>query len=84
MMPARPPRLFIPEDILAGRVSLDGYPFRYVYISVPLTISLVGGRAHAARVDGVFTAVEFLETRGWQPAYYEQAGQIAYLRNTVR
>ncbi|HYN93430.1 MAG TPA: hypothetical protein VES42_06245 [Pilimelia sp.] len=30
----RPPRWFIADDILAGRISLDGYPFRYIYVSI--------------------------------------------------
>jgi hypothetical protein len=74
----RPPRWFIADDILAGRVSLDGYPFRYIYVSV--APSFAAAFAGAALADAVMTAAEFLETRGWQVVNFEQGGQIAYLR----
>lgn len=64
----RPPRWFIADDI----------PFRYVYISVNPTILDPSG--HAVRVDAVFTAVEMLETRGWELVNFEQSGKVAYLR----
>lgn len=74
----RPPRWFIADDILAGRVNLDGYPLRYVYISVNPTI--IDPSGHAVRVDAVFTAVEMLEARGWELINFEQSGKVAYLR----
>lgn len=80
----RPPRWFIADDLLSGRVNLDGYPLRYIYVSAaPATgVSAVlgGGPGYVARVDVVFSAVELLETRGWQLVNFDQGGQIAYLR----
>jgi hypothetical protein len=73
----RPPRWFLADDILAGRVSLDGHPFRFIYVSTAPSFAPLSG---AARADAVMTAVEFLETRGWQVVNFEQGGQIAYLR----
>jgi hypothetical protein len=29
----RPPRRFFAEDLLGGRVNLDGYPFRYICVT---------------------------------------------------
>jgi hypothetical protein len=79
----RPPRWFVADDILAGRVDLDGYPFRYIYVSIaPSVITPFSGRGYAAKVDGVFSAVEMLESRGWELVNFEQSGQIAYLRRT--
>ena len=80
----RPPRWFTAEDILTGRVNLDGYPFRYIYVSMGHSVGLAfsGGAGHAAQVDGVFSAVELLESRGWELVNFEQSGQIAYLRRS--
>ena len=82
----RPPRWFLADDILTGRVNLDGYPFRYIFVSVSASVSAVlSGRAgHAGRVDAVFSAVEMLEARGWELVNFEQSGQIAYVRRTAR
>jgi hypothetical protein len=81
----RPPRWFIADDLLAGRVNLDGYPFRYIYISINPTITTpFSGSGHAVRVDAVFSAVEMLETRGWELVNFEQSGKVAYLRQAPR
>jgi len=82
----RPPRWFLAVDILTGRVNLDGYPFRCIYVSMRPSVALAfsGGAGYAAQVDGVFSAVELLESRGWELVNYEQSGQIAYLRRTLR
>ena len=50
-----PPRWFIADDLLAGRVTLDGYPFRYIYVSInpAITTPFSGTSGHAARVDAV-------------------------------
>jgi hypothetical protein len=81
MTAPRPPRWFVAEDVLSGRVNLDGYPFRYIYISIgPSLTSPFGGAAYAARVDAVFSAVEWLETRGWEVVNFELSGKVAYLR----
>jgi len=51
MTAPRPPRWFVADDILAGRVNLDGYPFRYIYVSIPPAITTpFGGGDYAARV----------------------------------
>ncbi|MEV4637393.1 hypothetical protein AB0J80_08585 [Actinoplanes sp. NPDC049548] len=82
MSAPRPPRWFIADEILAGRVNLDGYPFRYIYVSINPTsvVGFFGASGHAARVDAVFTAVEMLETRGWELVNFELSGKVAYLR----
>lgn len=84
----RPPRWFTADDILANRVNLDAYPFRYIYLTVApasgLSAALSGGTGHATRVDTVFTAVELLETRGWELVNFDQGGSVAYLRRKAR
>lgn len=57
--PTRPPRLFPGDKILKGEVNLDAYPFRYV------AVAGIGVASNEA-LDMVLTAVEFLETRGWE------------------
>jgi hypothetical protein len=82
----RPSRWVLADDVLAGRVNLDGYPLRYIYLTMsPMAgLSVLGGKAaYQARIDGVFTAVEFLETRGWELVNFEQGGQVAFLRRGV-
>jgi hypothetical protein len=82
--PARPPRWFSADDILAGRVSLDGYPFRFIWItgqpSEGFRVTFAGPSAQVALVDRVLSAAELLETRGWQVVNFEQEGRVAYLR----
>ncbi len=86
--PARPPRWFSADDILSGRVSLDGYPFRFVWItgqpSAGFRVTVAGGSGQAALVDRVLSAAELLETRGWQVVNFAQEGRVAYLRNLSR
>jgi hypothetical protein len=87
-MQPRPPRWFSADDILAGRVTLDGYPFRFIYISAEpsegFRVTFAGAGSTAAAVDRVFSAAEFLEGRGWQVVTFEQSGKVAYLRRTSR
>jgi hypothetical protein len=87
-MQPRPPRWFSADDILAGRVSLDGYPFRYIYISAEpsegFRVTFAGPGTIAAAVDLVFSAAEFLESRGWQVVNFEQNGKVSYLRRGSR
>ena len=82
----RPPRWFVADDILAGRVNLDGYPFRYLYVSITpsITTPFSGGDAYAARVEALFSAVEVLETHGWEVVNFEMSGKVAYLRRAAR
>ena len=84
MSAPRPPRWFSAEDIVHGRVSLSGYPFRYIWINATpsggFRVTVAGSSQVAARVDMVFTAAEMLEAEGWQVVNFEQDGQVAYLR----
>jgi len=70
--PSRPSRIFRANDILTGRVVLDGYPFAYVVVLPATSMSSLVGTAAISPVkehtmiDEVLTAVEFLESRGWE------------------
>jgi hypothetical protein len=83
----RPPRIFQAHDILSGRVSLDGYPFRYVCLSLSASVALgtaFSGRHGAnARMDQLLSAAEFLETRGWEVLNIEHGGTLLYLRRRM-
>ncbi|GGQ65118.1 hypothetical protein [Couchioplanes azureus] len=84
MTAPRPPRWFSAEDIVHGRVSLAGYPFRYIWINATpssgFRVTVASGSTVAAMVDMVFTAAEMLEAEGWQVVNFEQEGKVAYLR----
>lgn len=84
MTSARPPRWFSAEDIVHGRVSLAGYPFRFIWINATpsggFRVTVAGPSAVQAMVDMVFTAAEMLEAEGWQVVNFEQDGKVAYLR----
>ena len=88
MSAPRPPRWFAADDILSGRVSLDAYPLRFIYVTAQpsegVRITLAGPATIAAAVDRVFSAAELLESRGWQVVCFEQRGQVAYLRRVSR
>ncbi|GAA2506327.1 hypothetical protein [Winogradskya humida] len=80
----RPPRRFVAEDVLAGRVNLDGYPFRYIYLGIPYRLDFrLGDVGELARVDVVMSAVELLETRGWEFLHFLEGGQLAFLRRVT-
>lgn len=80
----RPPRWFTAEDILHGRVVLDGYPFRYICLTnQPLNVMTAGFRGRAGtndNLDRLMSAIEFLETRGWELVNFDQGGMAAFLR----
>ena len=80
----RPPRLFVADDVLTGRVTLDNYPFRYILLGSGLTSALgagLGGRSGAnAMLDKILSAAEFLETRGWEVVSVDQGGTVVCLR----
>jgi hypothetical protein len=81
----RPSREFIAEDVLAGRVNVDDFPFRYIFLTVPQTYVHAPGHAGLlARADVIFTAVELLETRGWEFLHVLEGGQVAYMRRVAR
>ena len=83
-MQQRPPRIFTAEEILSGRVSLDGYPLRYVCIGLTPSAALgtaLSGRSGAnTRLDEVLSAAEYLEGRGWEVVSIDQGGTLVYLR----
>ncbi|MDG4788421.1 hypothetical protein O7626_21205 [Micromonospora sp. WMMD1102] len=89
MSPPRPARVFRANDILTGRVVLDGYPFRYVVVGPNVSMSSLVGAAfdraagENTMIDQVLTAVEFLETRGWELVNMDQ-GFVACLRRVRR
>ena len=70
--------------MLSGKVNLDHYPFRFICIGLSpgsVLSSGLGGFAGAnSRLDKVLTAIEFLETRGWQLVSLDQGGLLACLR----
>jgi hypothetical protein len=80
----RPPRLFLADDILSGRVRLDGYPFRHILVVPSMSTSLgaaFGGRAGAnSLLDMVLSAAEFLEPQGWELVSVDHGGAMACLR----
>jgi hypothetical protein len=64
---------------------LDGYPFRYIVVGPAVSVSSALGSAfnraagENSMFDEVLTAVEFLETRGWELVSMDQ-GFVACLR----
>jgi hypothetical protein len=81
----RPSRRVIAEDVLAGRVNIDAYPFRYMYLTFrDAGLPAMGRAGYDGRTDLVLTAVELLETRGWELVTLEHQGQIAYMRRVNR
>ena len=80
--------MFFSDDILDGRVNLDQYPFRYILIR-PAPKALMGmafsfGGNQLVEIDKVLTAVELLETRGWELLAVEQGGLVAIVRRVRR
>jgi hypothetical protein len=80
----RPPRIFAADDILAGRVSLHAYPFRYIYLT-PSASSVFGGgyrlkTGNNGPPDQLLSAVELLETQGWELVTVDISGHAACLR----
>lgn len=84
----RPPRWFVADDIVFGRVDLDGYPFTFIRVTASpqeMVGSGFGGKAaFAAMVDKVLGAAEVLEARGWQVVNFESSGREVYLRRPPR
>ncbi|MEV8506990.1 hypothetical protein AB0368_19570 [Actinoplanes sp. NPDC051475] len=82
MLP-RPPRIFEADDILSGRVSLDGYPFGLIYLVIAYSSYYADTPIHPSdlpRVDVLLSAAELLETRGWQIAGVDSGGKLICLR----
>ena len=83
----RPSRLFSSDDVLNGQAKLDDYPLRYICLVPPM-----GGRMRTAvsfgikamdEVDKILSAVELLETQGWEVVTLDQAGLTAFMRRTL-
>jgi hypothetical protein len=89
MSAPRPPRVFRANEVHTGRVNLDGYPFRYVVLAPTSPLPAVAVSDHATdrftrgtentMFDEVLSAVEFLETRGWELVSMDQ-GFVACMR----
>ncbi len=84
-MHPRPPRIFVADDILSGAVSLHGYPFRYIYLT-PSAASIFAGGGYRIRTgndgppDQLLSAVELLETQGWELVTIEIGSHGACMR----
>ncbi|MFI7067529.1 hypothetical protein ACIBL3_41495 [Kribbella sp. NPDC050124] len=75
----RPPRVFRADHVLSGQVRLDGYPFRYIALTAE-------GHLGNQAFDVVLSAVEFLETVGWELVNFTDNAHfdpIAYLRRRL-
>jgi hypothetical protein len=76
----RPSRWFAAEDVLNGRVNLDGYPLRYILLhplpSTGFRITFAGRQQANASADLLLSAVEFLESRGWELVNLDRAEHV--------
>ncbi|HEX5598038.1 MAG TPA: hypothetical protein VFX61_18795 [Micromonosporaceae bacterium] len=83
-MQPRPPRIFRADEILTGRVVLTGYPFRYIYITPSVLSHLAGGYRFATGNNGppdqLLSAVELLETQGWELVNVDISAHLACMR----
>jgi hypothetical protein len=85
-MQARPPRIFSADDILAGRVLLDGYPFRYIYVTPSASSLFSGGAGFRLKTgnngppDQMLSAVELLEARGWEVVTVDVSAHVTCMR----
>ncbi|BCJ59188.1 hypothetical protein [Micromonospora endophytica] len=88
-MQPRPPRVFAADDILSGRVSLDAYPFRYIYVTPSLSSVFAGRFNYRLKTgnngppDEMLTAVELLETRGWEVVTVDASGHVTVMRRVM-
>ena len=86
--PPRPSRVFRANDIATGRAVLDGYPFRYIVVGPSMSVSTAVNAAfnraagENTMFDEVLTAVEYLETRGWELVSMDQ-GFVACMRRVA-
>ncbi|MGA5299915.1 hypothetical protein ACPCHT_08305 [Nucisporomicrobium flavum] len=82
MLP-RPPRVFEADDVLSGRVVLDGYPFRLIYLVISHASYFADAKVHPGdlpRVDVLLSAAELLEERGWEVVAVDAGGKLICLR----
>lgn len=64
-------------DVLSGRWTSSGYPFRYVVIWHRKEMV---ARARNTMMDTVLSAVEALEAQGWDLVSVDEAVSLAILR----
>jgi hypothetical protein len=79
----RPPRQFAADAVLSGAVDLRSYPFRMICVTSATRVvgSVFGGRGAVLNlIDVTMSAVELLESQGWELINFEQGGLTAYLR----
>lgn len=86
-MQPRPPRIFVANDVLTGRVSLHGYPLRYIYLTPSFSSVWRKGSAgyrfgtgNNGPADELLSAVELLESQGWEVVTIDIQGHVACLR----
>lgn len=75
----RPKRMIEAADVLNGTWAPDGYPFRYAVIWHGKELV---ARARNKMMDTVLSAVELLESQGWELVSVDEAVSIAVLRRT--
>ncbi|WP_261164504.1 hypothetical protein [Microbacterium sp. Marseille-Q6965] len=73
----RPARMIPAKDVLEGRWTGDGYPFRYVVVWHSKELV---ARYRNQMMDTVLSAVEVLEGRGWELVSVDEAVSLACLR----
>lgn len=89
-MQPQPPRIFSAQDILSGRISLDGYPLRYIYVAASFgsMFSAQSTYRFVARdkepAEQMLSAVEFLETRGWEVVTVDIKAHVTCMRQVLR
>lgn len=86
-LPPRPSRTFSSDDILSGRVRLHTYPFRYICIILSTgdrfrRIATLGS-SMLNEIDKMFSAVELLESQGWELVAVEQMGLVIFMRRRL-
>lgn len=76
MAPAaqRPQRFINANAVLTGRWTGDGYPFRYVVLWNQGVFSINNA------LDGLLSACEILESRGWEMFHIDETNGRATLR----
>jgi hypothetical protein len=78
--------LFQAEDLVNGQVSLEGYPFKLIYLVTSFSSFYASDAVHIhdmARMDVLLAAAEMLEGRGWEIAGVAAGGKLICLRRRV-
>ena len=83
-MQPRPTRVFTTSEVLSGRISLHGYPFRHIYIVLSAGAvfggAFIWGKGNEGMVDQLLSAVEVIEAQGWELVCTDQDGRMACMR----